>query len=254
MSQTLGILLVGHGTKSSLGTQEFGQVAKRLEAAFSEYPLTSGFLEQATPTIDSAMQKLAAKRVTSVLIAPLLLFSAGHAKMDIPAAVANSAAKWDISVAGQAEVLGSHPRLVELSLRRYLENGGTETPAPALVVVGRGSRDIAAQQATRDYMKACQTLGKLSHAYCAFLAMAKPSVSEQLRELATLGIKHVIVAPHLLFHGDLMEKCGQMVATMTRDSPQTLWTLASRLGPDEAVVFAAADRIQAALARYLPKK
>lgn len=253
MTEKIGILIVGHGTRSILGVAEFTRVVSRLRRQFPQYPLAFGFLELAQPNIDFAVEVLNSQGVTSILTAPLLLFAAGHAKTDIPAEVLNAASKRGLSIAGQADVLGIHPKLVELSLGRFQENCETNAPQPAFVLAGRGSSDREAQQATSDFVTACRQAGPLSLATHGFLAMANPSLNHVLDDLAGLGIPDVVVVPHLLFHGDLIEKCRQVVAEMASQYPQTRWTLARRLGPDDSVILAAADRIQTALDKILPK-
>lgn len=253
MALKLGILVVGHGTKSPLGAGEFRQVFDGLAARFKSTPMAYGFLEHAAPTIDDGVELLARKGVTSILIAPLLLFCAGHAKTDIPNDVARAAQERGLRVAGQAEVLGLHPLLVELSLRRFRENGETDTPNPAFVLVGRGGSDFEAQRATAGFVEACRQSAGLSDASHCFMAVAKPGIFQHLAEFGRLGKRSVVVVPHLLFHGDLMQKCEQIVAEMGVRYPQTKWRLADRLGPEDSVVLAAVDRIQAALAANLPK-
>lgn len=254
MTEKTGILVVGHGTRSILGVAEFTQVVFRLRNRFSQYPLAFGFLELAQPNIDSAVEVLKSQGVTSILTAPLLLFAAGHAKSDIPAEVLSAASKRGLLIAGQAEVLGVHPRLAELSLRRFQENCETNAPQPAFVLAGRGSRDLEAQTATNDFVAACRQVGDLTQASHGFLAMANPSLTQVLSELGSQGKPDVVVVPHLLFHGDLIEKCRQVVAGMAGQYPGTRWMLARRLGPDDAVVWAAGDRIQAELDRIFPRK
>ncbi len=250
MENRSGIVVVGHGTSSILGVAEFASVMARLRSFFPAYPLSFGFLELAQPTIDQGMEVLAGKGVTSVLTVPLLLFAAGHAKSDIPAAVLQAAGKRRIEVIGQSEVLGLHPQITGLSLRRYREKNATNERLTALVLVGRGSRDPEAQLAAAEFLAVCQAEGGLPLTRLAFLAMAKPDIREELEKLGQEAIERVIVVPHLLFHGELVEKCARIVREFANRFPNTDWQLAGRLGPDQAVVAATADRIAKALLEH----
>src|SRR5688500_8451642 len=106
--QALGYLLVGHGTRDAIGQAEFLQLAK-LVAERASVPVEPCFLELAQPTIEEGLQRLAQRGVQRVLIIPLLLFTAGHAKQDVPEAVAAFAAPLGIEVLGQTAALENHP-------------------------------------------------------------------------------------------------------------------------------------------------
>src|SRR5215212_2590757 len=87
-----GILLIGHGTRDAAGHQEFLVTAQRLQEAVPGNPVEPCFLELSQPTISEGWHRLAARGVTQIVATPLLLFSAGHAKRDIPDVI-HSAAK-----------------------------------------------------------------------------------------------------------------------------------------------------------------
>ncbi len=83
----VGLLLVGHGTREPAGVNEFLTVAKLVAERFPQGPVESSFLELATPTIGEGVARLAQQGVRRVVVAPVILFAAGHIRRDIPAAV-----------------------------------------------------------------------------------------------------------------------------------------------------------------------
>src|SRR5258707_5141020 len=87
-----GLLLVGHGTRDAAGLDEFAVVVERVRVAASE-PVEGCFLELARPTIGEGLARLVDRGVRRVTVVPVLLFAAGHAKRDIPAAVEEAAAR-----------------------------------------------------------------------------------------------------------------------------------------------------------------
>jgi sirohydrochlorin cobaltochelatase len=256
MNAKIGLLLVGHGTSSILGTAEFCSVVAALRQRFPTFPIAFGFLELALPSIDQAVELLYQQGVSSILTAPILLFAAGHAKVDIPSAVQAAASRRGLSVATQAEVFNCHPRLIQLSLRRYQQaarNSATDLPQrepvqdAAFVLVGRGNRDPLAQQSAAQFLAECKSQGNLKLTRLAFLAIAKPDLNDVLEDLGTAKTSHCVVVPHLLFHGELVAKCQTIVNMLPARFPNTRWSLAQRLGPSAEVISAAADRIEAAL-------
>lgn len=248
----LGILVVGHGTSSIVGIAEFAWTIARLRQCFPKLPLAYGFLELASPSIEQGMEVLAKKGVKSICSSPLLLFSAGHAKSDIPDEVQRAAQRFGIQVASQSEVLGNHPHIVELSVHRFLEANDPKARNSAFVLVGRGSRDSEAQLAAADFLAKCQIMAGLPLARLAFLAMAKPDIYEVVEELGRLALAKVVLVPHLLFHGELVEKCIRIVQEAAVQFPGTEWRIAKRLGPNLAIVDAIADRIRQSMEGKCP--
>src|SRR5262245_51578729 len=109
-----GVLVVGHGTREPAGIVEFHEVVRRLAERLTPLPVEAGFLELAEPTIAEAVDRLASQGVRTLTVAPVILFAAGHAKRDIPEAVAHVAARHAGLTWRSAEPLGLHPRLVAL--------------------------------------------------------------------------------------------------------------------------------------------
>ncbi len=137
------LLVVGHGTRSADGQREFWLVVSQIARELPGIAVEGGFLEMGEPSIAAAMQRLSDRGAEQVVVAPLLLFAAGHVKRDIPLAAARAAARCRLSLL-LAPALGCHPLLVELSALRFQQALGPHPIDPsqiAWVLVGRGSRD-----------------------------------------------------------------------------------------------------------------
>jgi sirohydrochlorin cobaltochelatase len=240
----LGWLVVGHGTRDVAGQAEFREVVRQL-AERSTVPVASGFLELAEPTIAQGLGELADRGVRRVLVVPLLLFTAGHAKEDVPVEVAQSAAALGIQVVGQSAALELHPQLLELSRLRFREAIGSleGTADTRLLIVGRGGSDAAALEAMRTYTaELAASLGVLGQT--AFAALARPTVEEAVIEIAAVGSVRVVVQPHLLFRGEVLASIDQQVAAARLVHPNIQWLLASHLGPDPLLIEAILSRIE----------
>ncbi len=120
INQKTGILLVGHGTRSDVGTAQFLALAERIRGSAGQIVVEPAFLELRQPGIDAAVGRLLEQGIERLVTMPLLLFAAGHAKEDIPRAVAaalEQRGRGDV-VQVQAGHLGCHSALVGLSGRR----------------------------------------------------------------------------------------------------------------------------------------
>src|SRR5688500_10145658 len=143
----IGILICGHGSRDAQGTREFANLAGAVARRFPHWVSACGFLEFAEPTIADGLKSLAAQGATTVTAVPGLLFSARHAKTDIPS-VLREAAPPGVDIR-YAEPLGFDPKLLRAAADRIEEaeaSGATTLTRgeTLLMVAGRGTTDADA--------------------------------------------------------------------------------------------------------------
>jgi sirohydrochlorin cobaltochelatase len=251
-----GVLVVGHGTANRGGADETRCLAGLVADQLPGVPVELGFLEVIGPTIAEAVGRLAARGVREVVAAPLLLFTAGHARRDVPEAVTAAAATHDIRVR-QSESLGMHPDLVALARRRRQEAVGDLPHVPAaetaLVVMGRGASDPTAPGQLREFVEAtlAAEATRPAHVLQGFAAAARPTLDEAVAMAASLpGVRRVVVQPHLLFQGHVLDQVATAVATARRARPELEWIEVGRLGTDPLVARSVVDRVAEAAAGF----
>jgi len=235
----VGVLLVGHGTRDPAGVAEFLELAELLRIRLAPLPVRAGFLELAKPSIEAAVAELAAAGVHSTYTAPVLLFAAGHAKRDIPDAVAEAAHRHGLTVLGQSQHFGYRPELLALSRRRFAEAAAGRQFAPAEtvhVMVGRGSTDETALAEMREFSARRAAAGTALQTLTAFAAMAEPRIEPMLEQAASTGARHVVVQPHLLFAGELLDRVAALTADAARRHPTITWSLTRHLGAEAELV------------------
>lgn len=224
-----GLLLVGHGTRSQIGRDEFLALSGQLGKQWPN-PVEPAFLELAEPTIGQAMSRLVDRGARRVVVMPMLLFAAGHAKDDIPAAVQAAGKELGLSPESvrHAEHLGCEPAIVELSRRRFTEALQGRPPVPAEqtchVLVGRGSCDESATAEMHEFARQREANA------VAFLAMAQPAVAEALAAIAAQNWRRIVVQPHLVFHGELLDRLLAQVRSIAARHPEQEWIVTSYLG------------------------
>lgn len=249
----LGILLIGHGTRDSQGLAEFHETVRRLAKQIPSAAVEPAFLELAVPTISTGFERLVARNRRRILAAPLLLFAAGHAKQDIPAAIREVADKhcgvqWQL-----AEPLGCHQALIELSALRFREAlpaADHKSKRVRLIVVGRGSPD---SEATAEMARYAKLLGQrldVHDVQVSFLAMSEPRLSEVLAEAARSECDAIVVQPHLLFHGELLGAVQQLVQDWSARVASKQWLITRHLGMGFQVTLAVLDRCEQARAAF----
>ena len=226
-----GILLIGHGTRNAAGIAQFYDLCQCVAERLAPVPVEPAFLELQQPDIGQAVSRLIERGCRRLTVLPLLLFAAGHAKRDIPSAV--QAAVKQSGAAGievrQAAHLGLHPAIVELSRLRGEQALIGLPPLPAehscLLLVGRGSGDESATAEMYEFARQRQNAAGGVHAEVAFVAMAQPLLSEQLRRLAASEFRRVIVQSHLLFEGDIADSIRDLVSRIAAEHSRQEWLL-----------------------------
>jgi len=273
-----GLLIIGHGTREPAGVAEFLLTAERIALEVAPLKTEACFLELAEPTIDAAVARLAAAGVREILVAPLILFAAGHAKRDIPEATAAAAAKHGISVVEQLPHLGCRPEVLSLSARRFEESlrlqrqlrqlemhPASPTPrlaptAPGLdpasifasetllLLIGRGSLDPTATAEMYNYAELHNSSLPVGRLEVGFTAMAEPGLETALEKVGRLPFRRVVVQPHLLFAGQLTARIRAAVAAAALRFPDREWIVTGHLGSEPEIVAAVSSQVLSALA------
>ncbi len=248
---TTGILLVGHGTRDETGTRQFLELVEMLKVRLAPAAVEAAFLELREPGIGAGVERLLALGIGRLVTVPLLLFAAGHIKRDVPTEVEKALVglgRGDLQHE-QAGHLGCHSALLELS-RRRMEDGAERSQASGvrgqegesrnrqtcLLLVARGSKDDEASAEMHRFAALRGQTDTNLDVEPAFLSLAKPSFDDQLIKIAAAGYRRVIVQPHFLFEGELVERIRCQIAECTRNRSETDWIVAPPLAdrPGEA--------------------
>ena len=79
-----GIVLFAHGAKDPEWARPFHEIGNRLRSSRPEYPVEVAFLESMSPTLEEAIDTLAAEGATAITVFPLFMAQGGHLKQDLP--------------------------------------------------------------------------------------------------------------------------------------------------------------------------
>jgi len=250
LSRSRGVLLIGHGTRDRVGTEQFFQLASRLSELLRPTPVEAALLEFQQPTIPSAWQSLLSRGARHIHVAPLLLFAAGHAKGDIPDIVGRCCSATSGVTFDQSLPLSRHPSIIDLVVQRIesakqVQKLATPASRTALVMVGRGNRDPCAQADMRLLSEVVGSRLDVAETFTAFYAMAEPRLPDLLNRVAASGrFDSVIVHPHLLFEGRLHQAIIDQTNQVSATYPTIQFKTSAYLGPVAEVAKAIADRIE----------
>jgi sirohydrochlorin cobaltochelatase len=146
-----------------------------------------------------------------------VLVSAGHAKGDIPAALAREERRHQGTSYAYGRPLGPHPNLLTVLERRVDEAlAGADRAGTTILLVGRGSTD---PDANAEVFKVARLLWEgrgYAGVETAFVSLAEPSVPAGLERCRLLGARRVVVLPYFLFTGVLPDRVREQAAAWAR--------------------------------------
>jgi sirohydrochlorin cobaltochelatase len=232
------LLLVGHGTRDEAGAGAFRAFVEQLGAANPGLPVGGGFIELSPPALADSVAAMVAGGVRDFAAVPLVLVSAGHAKGDIPAALAREERRHPGTTFAYGRPLGPHPGLLAVLERRLDEAlAGAAGADPAdragttVLLVGRGSTD---PDANAEVTKAARLLWEgrgPAGVETAFVSLAEPSVAAGLDRCRRLGARRVVVLPYFLFAGVLPDRVREQAQAWSDGHADVEVRCADVIGP-----------------------
>jgi sirohydrochlorin cobaltochelatase len=252
------LLLAAHGTTDQAGVDAFAALAGRVGklAAADGTRVAGGFIELSAPALRDAVSSLVNGQPAAMVAVPLMLSAAGHAKGDIPAALAREQARHPGLTWTYARPLGPHPALLELLAARIA--AVSDESSPAVLLVGRGSTD---PDANADVVKTARLLWEGRNyplAETAFVSLARPDVAEGLERCRLLcaglggaglgGARRIVVARYFLFPGVLPDRVAEQAAAYAAVHPELDIRCTDVLGDCDEIAALVWERYREALA------
>jgi sirohydrochlorin cobaltochelatase len=247
MSDRIGVMVCGHGSRDDSAVAEFavlaGHLARRLP-----WPVEYGYLEFARPILRDGLDRLRARGVDHVLAVPGMLFAAGHAKNDIPSVLNTYAAAHSLRIDYGRE-LGIDPKMLRAAANR-IEQAIAAAPGDVplhetlLVVVGRGASDPDANSNVAKVTRMLWEGFGFGWAETAYSGVTFPLVEPALEHAARLGYRRIVVFPYFLFTGILVERIYEAIDRVARRLPGIQFVKAAYLNDHAGVIDTFAERVE----------
>ncbi|MFF9171590.1 sirohydrochlorin chelatase [Streptomyces sp. NPDC014776] len=248
MTTPPALLIAGHGTRDDAGAEAFRDFVRELGRRHPELPVAGGFIELSPPPLGEAVTELVERGVRRFAAVPLMLVSAGHAKGDIPAALAREKERHPGISYTYGRPLGPHPSLLNV-LERRLEQvlDGVDRSEVTVLLVGRGSTD---PDANAEVFKAARLLWEgrgYAAVETAFVSLAAPDVPSGLERCAKLGARRIVVLPYFLFTGILPDRVREQTGQWAAAHPELDVRSADVIGPEPELLDLVMERYQEAV-------
>ncbi|WP_139488619.1 sirohydrochlorin chelatase [Brevibacillus dissolubilis] len=257
------ILFVGHGSREQAGNEQlvaFTQQVEEILRGQSDVPIyETCFLELTTPTIATGIRRCVERGATRVALVPLMLFSAGHAKIHIPHEIDEAKEKYPHVTFTYGRPFGVHEKMMEIvqdrlsAVQAEVAAASAENATDiakeetAILLVGRGSSD---PDANSDMYKIGRLLWEsagVAEVELAFMGVTRPTLEEGLERSLRGGMKKVIVMPYLLFTGVLMNRLRDAIEAFREKHPGVAVEMTEFLGFHEQLAHLTAERAMEAL-------
>jgi sirohydrochlorin ferrochelatase len=224
------LVLAAHGSADPRAATTTHALAEQIRRDRPGLGVRVAFCERSTPNLRDVVADVRG----NAIVTPLLLADAYHARVDIPAMLADSGVV-------QADVLGEDHRLVAVLRQRVRELGLSRLdPDVGVVVVAVGSSRQMANARTAAVTPALIG-GTRWGAVTAFATGPQPSLGEATQRLRAMGARRVVVAPWFLAHGRITDRIAEFAAAQGIE-------LAEPLGAHRLVAAAVLDRFDRAVA------
>ncbi len=230
------LILTAHGSKDPRSAANARAVAARLRSMRPGVDVRLAFLEFNEPNFTDVLAALPDGQ--RAVVAPLLLASAYHARLDIPTQITRAGARG----IQQADVLGEDDRLVSVLRERLAELGVSPLDDDlGVLVVATGSSNAAANARTARVASMVASGAQWAGATTAFATRRDQSVSHAAGYLRRQGARRLVIAPWFLAPGLLTDA----VSKFARDGGIPM---AAPLGAHRLVAETVLDRYEQALA------
>lgn len=245
-------LAVGHGSRVPEGIAEARGFIGALSARLG-MKVGLCFLELADPDLATGLSQAAqqAEAGGSVSVLPSFLGAAGHQKNDVAASLQWARDQFPEVHFHMATPLAPHAKLATLLALR-VDEALAAAPAAAddktaVLLVGRGSSDPAGNSEVARLAYLLFSSGRFHTVEYAFQAVSRPTVAEGIRRCHALGARRIVVAPYLLFTGDV-ERDIYAVAAATATETGLPLLRSARFGIHPLLIDIAAQRLDEAAA------
>ncbi len=204
------LVALAHGSRDPRSAATITALVDEVRAMRPDLKVERAFLDLSRPTLDATIDRLSRKH-EEIVVVPLLLTEAYHAKVDVPSAIAAAAARHPEVRIRATPILGLEPRFLEvldLRMREALRSARARE-LDALVLAAAGSSDPLANQSVARLARLWGSHHKLP-VTAAFASSSPPATGEAVRAFRKEGRRHIAVASLFLAPGFLPDRAAEL--------------------------------------------
>lgn len=205
------LIALAHGSRDPRSAATVNALVDEVRRTRPDLRVAAAFLELSKPSLDTVVDKLVAEGHEEIVVVPLLLTEAYHAKVDVPTVVAAASARHRSVKLQASAILGLEPAFLEVLDERLRDalRAARVRELDALVLAAAGSSDPLANASVARLGRLWGTHHKLP-VTAAFASSAPPATGEAVRAFRAEGRRHIAVASLFLAPGWLPDRAAEL--------------------------------------------
>lgn len=237
------LVAVAHGSRDPRSAATVRALVDVVRDRAPGVPVYESFLDLSSPLVTDVLQALYADGHRTAVVVPLLLGSAFHARVDLPALIGSVTASCPGFRVGVSDVLGADPALEAVALDRLASaphRGGTGVIVSAVGSSNASANAVVASLASRWEKKLGVPVSE------AFASATQPDIPTAAASLRSRGVRHLVVASWFLAPGLLPDR----IAALAREADPKAF-IAEPLADDPRVADVVVSRYASAISGLL---
>lgn len=205
------LIALAHGSRDPRSAATINALSELVACMRPDLRVEPAFLDLAEPSFDQAVDRLVAEGHQEIVVVPLLLSEAYHARVDVPAVIEAAVKRHDGIQVHATRVLGMEAaffHVLDKRLREALSKNRVRE-LDALVLAGAGSSDPIANAAISRAARAWGAHHKLP-TIAAFASSVPPAAGEAVRQHRADGRRHIAVGTLFLAPGVLPDRVAEL--------------------------------------------
>ena len=205
------LVALAHGSRDPRSAETIKALVAEVRGMRPDLRIEPAFLELAKPSFATVVDKLVRAGYDEIVVVPLLLTEAYHAKVDVPRAIAAATERHEGLRIRATDVLGLETVFLEVldrRLRAALRKARVRE-LDALVLAAAGSSDALANQAVTRLARLWGSKHRLP-TVAAYASAAPPATGEAVRQFRAEGRRNIAVGSLFLAPGTLPDRAADL--------------------------------------------
>lgn len=205
------LIALAHGSRDRRSAATIKALVDEVRSMRPDLRVEAAFLELSKPDFQTVVDRLVKAGHDEIVVVPLLLTEAYHARVDVPAGIAAAAERHPGLRIEATSILGleaSFLEVLDLRLREAL-SAARVRELDALVLAAAGSSDPLANQAVARLARLWGTHHRLP-VTAAYASSVPPATGEAVRAFRGQGRRHIAVASLFLAPGTLPDRAAEL--------------------------------------------
>ncbi|HSE69780.1 MAG TPA: sirohydrochlorin chelatase [Nocardioidaceae bacterium] len=205
------LVALAHGSRDPRSAETIQALCDEVRAMRPDLRIEPAFLELSKPSFSTVVDKLVKAGYDEIVVVPLLLTEAYHARVDVPSAIAEATSRHENLKIRATNILGLETAFLEVldrRLRAALKEARVRE-LDALVLAAAGSSNALANQAVARLARLWGSKHRLP-TVAAFASAAPPATGEAVRAFRAEGRRHIAVGSLFLAPGTLPDRAAEL--------------------------------------------